>query len=160
MKKDFEVYKNIRQKANSGLYKYRTKQEIDSMYNWASLQIEQSKTHRDFFNIICQLSDFEGSTHNSVKLSNKIWKSILNEQEGYFPYPIKLVEDKWILNFETDEIPLGSEILSINGQKTKEIIKELYKYYETDGFNITGKRIGIDYNFSRYYRLHFGLQNS
>jgi hypothetical protein len=160
MKKDFEVFKNIRLKANSGLYKYRTKAEIDCIYNWATIEIEQSKTYRDFFNIICQLSDFEGSTHNGVAVPNKIWKNILNEQEGYFPYPIKLVEGKWILNFETPQIPLGSEIVSINGQKINEIVKELYKYYETDGFNVTGKRIGIEYSFSRYYRLHFGLNNS
>jgi hypothetical protein len=35
MKKDLEVFKEIRIKANSGLYKYRTKKQIDSIYNWA-----------------------------------------------------------------------------------------------------------------------------
>ncbi|CAM3615729.1 S41 family peptidase [Flavobacterium gelidilacus] len=160
MKKDFEVYKNIRIKANSGLYKHRSKTEIDSIYNWAETEIENSKTYRDFYNIICQLSDFEGSTHNSITISSKKWKNLLAEKEGYFPYPIKLIEGKWILNFQTDEIPLGSEIISINGRKMSEIAKELYKYYETDGKNITGKQIGLTSGFSKYYRYNYGLENT
>ncbi|WP_339836800.1 S41 family peptidase [uncultured Flavobacterium sp.] len=157
MKKDFKVYKNIRLKANSGLYKYRSEKEIDSIYNWAENQIEKSKTYKDFYNIICQLSDFEGSLHNSISLPSKVNKALVKENEGYFPYPIKLIEGKWILNFESDKIPLGSEIISINEMKTTEIVKELYKYYETDGFNITGKRIGIEKHFGKYYRYQFGL---
>jgi len=35
MRKDLEVFKQIRISANSGLYKYRTKNEIDSIYHWA-----------------------------------------------------------------------------------------------------------------------------
>lgn len=56
MHKDLEVFKEIRLKANSGLYKYRTEQEIDSIYIWAEKEIEKSTTYLDFYNIICQLT--------------------------------------------------------------------------------------------------------
>ena len=69
------------------------------------------------------------------------------------------MEGKWIFNFENGMIPLGSEIVSINNEKTEHIIKNLHKYYTTDGVNTTGKRIGIEINFSKYYRFHYGLQN-
>lgn len=160
MRNDLKIFKNIREKANSGLYKHRTKNEIDSIYIWANNQIQKSKTFGDFYNIICQLSDFEGSTHNGIELPSKIWNNLKLEKEGYFPFPIKLIQDKWILNFGTESIPLGSEIVSINGEKTTKIVQKLYKYYETDGFNTTGKRIGIDRHFSRYYRQTYGLQKS
>lgn len=160
MKKDLEVFKSIRLKANSGLYKHRTEKEIDSIYNWAEIQIEKSRSYRDFYNIICRLSDFEGSTHNSISFPTKKSNTLKLESEGYFPYPLKLINQKWILNFTTDAIPLGSEIVSINNLKTTEIIFQLYKYYETDGKNITGKRIGIEYNFSKYYRFNYGLKKS
>ena len=39
MLKDLEIFKNIRLEANSGLYKYRTAKEIDSIYNWAKKEI-------------------------------------------------------------------------------------------------------------------------
>ena len=97
MKKDLEVFKNIRFKANSGLYKYRTKAEIDSTYKWAFNEIEKSKTYRDFYNITSNLTDYEGSVHNSNSFSEKMKKAIKQEKSGYFPLPIKLVEGKIII---------------------------------------------------------------
>jgi len=35
MKKDLELFREMREAANSGVYKYRTKGEIDSVYQWA-----------------------------------------------------------------------------------------------------------------------------
>ncbi|SHJ99301.1 S41 family peptidase [Pseudozobellia thermophila] len=157
MRKDLEVFKNIRLKANSGLYKYRTKEQIDSIYTWADGAIDRANTYGDFYNIICQLTDFEGSLHNDTRLPERYNQSMKKEQNGYFPYPVKWIEGKWIINFAKGEIPLGAEIVSINTIKMSDIIKNLYKYYTTDGVNTTGKRIGITYNFSKYYRLHYGL---
>lgn len=158
MKKDLEVFKEIRLKANSGLHKYRTVEEIDSIYKWADKQIDKSYTYRDFYNIICRLTDFEGSLHNDTDLPEKHFKNLRKETYGYFPYPIKWIDGKWLVNFENEKIPLGSEIISINGVPISEIIRELYKYYTTDGQNITGKRIGIRGHFARYYRFNYGLQ--
>ena len=160
MQKDLEVFKNIRLKANSGLYKYRTKKQIDSIYNWANKEIKRSSTYRDFYNIICRLTDFEGSSHNDTDFPKKYWKNLRKESHGYFPYPIKWVEGKWRINFEGSEVPLGSEVISINKVPLSKIVENLYKYYTTDGVNITGKRIGIRTHFSRYYRWHYGLTDS
>lgn len=160
MLKDFELFKNIRLEANSGLYRYRTKQQIDSIYNWAEIEIKKSSSYREFFNIICQLTDFEGSLHNDTYLPKKISQSFKNEKEGYFPLPLKWVDKKWVINFDNGKIPLGAEIVCINNEKIEDVIKNLYKYYTTDGVNITGKRIGITRHFSRYYRFNYGLTNA
>ncbi len=160
MKKDLQVFKKIRKKANSGLYKYRTKKEIDSIYNWAEKEINKSKTYIDFYNIICQLTDFEGSLHNDTSLPKKIFENLKKENYGYFPYPIKWIEGKWIVNYENGQIPLGSEILEINGIPISKIILNLHKYYTTDGQNITGKRIGIRKHFSKYYRFNYGQKEN
>lgn len=160
MRKDLEVFKKIRVTTNSGLYKYRTSQEIDSIYNWADNQIYKSSTYRDFYNIILQLTDFEGSLHNDTSIPEKLNQSLRTEKNGYFPYPIKWIDGKWITNFEKGKIPLGSEIISINNEKIEDIVKNIYKYYTTDGINKTGKRIGLNYSFSKYYRLNYGLTDT
>src|SRR5699024_6034085 len=115
MRKDLEVFKNIHVKANSGLYKHRNKEQIDSIYNWAEKEIGKSSTYLDFYNIICQLTDFEGSLHNNTGLPEKYLKNLRKENYGYFPYPIKWINGKWIINYQNGEIPLGSEIVEING---------------------------------------------
>lgn len=160
MKKDLEIFKNIRLKANSGLYKYRTVEEMDSLYLWADQQIDKSNTYLDFYNIICQLSDFEGSLHNSDELPKKRNQNLKNENTGFFPYPIKWIEGKWIVNFQQGEIPLGAEILAIDGIKMDDIIHKLYKYYSTDGINKTAKIYVLSSSFSRYFRLHYGLKKT
>lgn len=158
MKKDLEVFKEIRLQANSGLYKYRTKEAIDSTYSWAEKEIDKSDTYLDFYNIICQLTDFEGSTHNDTELPKKYFKNLKEEDYGYFPYPIKWIEGKWLINYKGGEIPLGSEITEINGKPMDEVIDNLQKYYNTDGQNRTGKRVGIRTHFARYYRFNYGQQ--
>ena len=158
MQKDLQLFKDIRVKANSGLYKYRTKVQIDSIYHWAHTEIEKSNTYLDFYNIICQLTDFEGSLHNDTSLPDNYIQNLKKEKFGYFPYPIKWIDDRWLMNYENSKIPLGSEILSINGMSITEVISKLYKYYTTDGTNTTGKRIGVRKHFSKFYRFHFGQQ--
>ena len=48
MKKDLSVFKEIRLKVNSGLYKYRSEEQIDSIYNWANNEINTCNTYLDF----------------------------------------------------------------------------------------------------------------
>ncbi len=160
MRKDLEIFKEIRLKANSGLYKYRTTEQMDSIYNWAEKEIGISTTYLDFYNIICQLTDFEGSLHNDTELPEEHLKALRKESSGYFPYPIKWIDGKWLINYENGEIPLGSEITGINGVPILEVISNLYKYYTTDGENTTGKRIGIRTHFSKYYRLNYGQKEN
>jgi hypothetical protein len=160
IRQDFEIFKQISKEANSGLYKYRTPQSIDSIYNWGNLQIEKIKSYREFYNLICTISDFEGSLHNEVSLPKKYTDYLREEKFGYFPFPIKWIDEKWLINIDGKEIPLGSEILAINDIDVYKIIPELYKYYTTDGKNSTGKRVGLMKNFPKYYRLNFGLSQN
>ena len=159
MRKDLSVFKEIREKANSGLYKYRTKAQIDSIYTWADKEITTSSSYRDFYNIICQLTNFEGSVHNETAIPDKIMQNLRKETSGYFPFPVKWIDGKWSVNFEEGTIPLGSELISIDNVAIEEIISNFNKYYTTDGDNLTGKRIGIRTHFAKYYRLHYGLKN-
>lgn len=159
MKKDLAVFKEIRQKVNSGLYKYRTKEQIDSIYSWAENEIENLTTYREFYNLITKLTDFEGSLHNDTSIPNKKWLNLRKEKSGYFPLPIKWIDGKWIVNFKNGEIPFGAEIISVNNILISDLISELGKYYTTDGINLTGKRLGIRAHFARYFRLNYGLQD-
>jgi len=156
MKKDLAIFKDIRLQANSGLYKYRTKAQIDSIYKWADNEINNSSTYLHFFNIISRLTDFEGSSHNRTNFPEKYWENLRKEDNGYFPYPIKWIDGKWIINFENGTLPLGAEIVSINQIPIEKIMNNLYQYYTTDGINKTGNRIGLHTHFPRYYRWYYG----
>lgn len=160
MREELALFRTIRKAANSGVLKYRSQQEIDSIYTWAENQISSSSTFLDFYNILWEITNFEGSLHNAVHMPPKMAQSLREESTGYFPYPIKIIGGKIYLNTSHAEIPLGSEIVSLNGSNMEEIMPRLYKYYTTDGFNKTGKEIGINANFSHYYRMTFGQNDT
>ncbi|MDP5200142.1 S41 family peptidase [Flavobacterium sp. DG2-3] len=159
LQQDLKIFKEIREIANSGLYKYRTKQQIDSIYNWAFSQIKEPKELIEFYKIILQITDFEGSLHNDTTLPDDFERKY-SSANTFFPYPVKLIHNNLILNFKNEEIPLGSQIHSINGIETQKIIPSLYKYYTTDGHNITGKSIGIGSSFAKYFEMEYGAKKS
>lgn len=158
LKQDLTVFREIREKANSGLYKYRTKQQIDSIYTWAFSTVKQPQTLVDFYKIILKITDFEGSVHNNTSLPDAFKKRTLGKV--FFPFPVKLINSKIVINLKNAEIPLGSEILSINGIKSDKILLDLSKYYTTDGFNKSGKSIGINSSFSRYLEMEYGSKET
>lgn len=157
LKQDLAIFKEIREKANSGLYKYRTKQQTDSIYSWAFSQIKHPKTLLDFYKIILKITDFEGSLHNDTTLPDD-FQNRYSSGNVFFPYPVKLIENKLIINFQNAEIPLGSQVHSINGIAVNKILDEISKYYTTDGYNITGKSIGIGSSFAKYFEMEYGRQ--
>ncbi|PIF59893.1 S41 family peptidase [Flavobacterium sp. 2] len=155
LKQDLTIFKEIRKKANSGVYKYRTPKQIDSIYSWAFLQINKPKTLLDFYKIILKITDFEGSLHNDTTLPDDFQKKY-SSGNLFFPYPVKLIKNKLVVNFRNTEIPLGSHIHSINKIKTNDLLQVFYKYYTTDGYNISGKSIGIGSSFAKYFEIEYG----
>lgn len=156
MQEDVNVFKNIRIQANSGLYRYRTKKQIDSIYNWVFSQIKKPLPVLDFYRIIITLTDFEGSAHNWTELPYDT-SYYLQRQYGFFPYCLKYIDGKIIINNVNEEIPLGSKIVSINGIADTSIVKALYKYRTTDGYNVTRKEVAsVNNNFDQNYQIEFG----
>jgi hypothetical protein len=154
LKSDLDFFCNIRKKANSGLYKYRTVNQIDSIEKKAYKKLSDQTTLREFFNIISELADYEGSVHNDVSFSEKIVKKIVADSV-YFPVPIKVLDGKIIVNSIESSIPVGAEIVSINGIKALEILKLNSIYYTTDGYSNVAKTFAQDGGFSAY--LFFSL---
>ncbi|OXB22609.1 peptidase S41 [Flavobacterium tructae] len=155
LKQDLSTFKEIREKANSGVYKYRTKKQIDSIYSWAFSELKKPKSLLDFYKIVLKITDFEGSVHNNTTLPDEFLKKYTSGKV-FFPYPVKLLGNKIIVNFQNSEIPIGSQIHKINGIKIEKIISRFYKYYTTDGYNLSGKSIGISASFGRYFELEYG----
>jgi hypothetical protein len=156
MKEDLEVFYKIRKEVNSGLYIYRTKEQIDSIYSWANMAVGKSMPITEFFKIILQLTDFEGSVHNYTEPASD-FMSLLKEQRTFFPYPLTYLNGSIIFDGFHSEIPAGSKILSMNGVMDKELMRAMYKYFPADGFTITEKlSASVEHLTSWRYIMEFG----
>lgn len=154
---DFDLFKNILEKAHAGLYKYHSKQQMDSLFRHYRSRISNHSDLITFYQYLSSILAYTGSLHDDISLPDSTRKT-LSERKEFFPYPVKMVNGRLLINTGAGSIPAGAEILSVNHQKTFDILPRLYKYYTTDGFNTTGKAEGINVRFPLYYRLEYGKQ--
>jgi hypothetical protein len=160
MKSDLQIFLDIRKAANSGLYRYRTHKQIDSIYKWAFKEVKKPMTTLDFFHIILQLTDFEGSCHNYSEPGDAL-VGYLNRQKAFFPYVLKYIEGKIVFNSVGTAIPVGSEILGINGVPEQQLMQSFYKYCTADGFNMTEKQSNsVDRSYGIRYLYEYGVNDS
>lgn len=152
---DLNLYKNILEKGHAGLYKYHSKEQVDSLFNRYSAQISDNTDLLTFFKYLSTILTYIGSLHDDISLPDSLLGNMV-VQPAFFPYPIRVTDNKLLVNIDGVKIPAGAEILSINGQPTSRILPGLYKYYTTDGLNITGKIPGINKNFPLFYRYEYG----
>ncbi|MDF2191684.1 S41 family peptidase [Paraflavitalea sp. CAU 1676] len=156
---DYDLYRTILEKAHAGLYKYHTKKQVDSVFNHYRRRIDASITLLDYYAYLSSILSYTGSLHDDVSLPEN-YLDQLKAPAVYFPYPLKWVGGQLLVNIDGQEIPAGAAIVAIDGEPIKNILPRLYKYYTTDGHNISGKLTGIANSFPLYYRYEFGPRRS
>ncbi|GAA5023873.1 hypothetical protein GCM10011506_07020 [Marivirga lumbricoides] len=150
MLQDFEVFESIYKKANAGLYKYHSRSEIDSVFSKNKAEIKDNVSYREFYNILWNVIDYTGSCHNELTYPDSL-DSHLSKQKIFFPIPIKYLENKVFTNLEYKNIPIGSEIISINNVNANQFVTSIARYVSTDGFNKTGKYKKIETDWLPFY---------
>lgn len=157
MLEDLELLFSIHKAANSGLYAYRTKQQIDSIYGRAFENIKKPMRIIDFYKIMLHLADYEGSVHNYTA-PNLDLINFLKRQKSFFPFSLVYMDGQIIFDGKSELIPVGSRIININGIADTQLMQSLYKYYPTDGYTITRKlSASVDKSFELNYLLEYGL---
>lgn len=152
---DFDLFRKILEKAHAGLYKYHSEHETDYYFNVQRKLITDKTDIISFYNQLSSIASYIGSLHDSVELPDSLKKEMYQHKE-YFPYPVKLINNKLLFNMDGKEIPAGAEILTINGVKVKDLLPKLYELSTADGYNTTGKSTDINSKFAWLYRLKFG----
>lgn len=160
MKKDLRIFRQIREKANSGLYRYRTKAETDALYAKAYKAIQQPLPLSAFYKILLELTDFEGSCHNSTALPQH-GSTYTGRSKGYFPFSLKYLAGKIYVNSDSVRIPAGSRIHSVNGLADSLLIKSFYKYFPGDGYTLTQKNASaVNRSFGWLFPFEHGVCDS
>ncbi len=156
---DFKIFQNIYEKANPGLYKYHSKEEIDSIFTSSKKLLNNDLPFREFYNILWNVIDYTGSCHNNLTYPDSLDKELSNHKI-FFPIPLKYIGKKLYTNIEYKGIPVGSEIISINNIPQNDFLIQISKYVSTDGFNKTGKHSKIETDWLPFYiYLTLGKQN-
>ncbi|AYZ11633.1 hypothetical protein EGY05_06740 [Chryseobacterium arthrosphaerae] len=157
---DLHTFRTIREKVNSGLYVYRSKKEIDSMYQLAETEAANCKSIFDFYKVIARLTGFEGSCHNYTDLPNHA-SYYLTQKPEYLPVTLKNVDGRLLQDSKDAALPLGAEILSVNGVSAKEMISRFSQYYFSDGYSMPYKEItGFERGMLDKFYIEFGTHKN
>ncbi|WP_278378499.1 S41 family peptidase [Chryseobacterium arthrosphaerae] len=157
---DLHTFRTIREKVNSGLYVYRSKKEIDSMYQLAETEAANCKSIFDFYKVIARLTGFEGSCHNYTDLPNHA-SYYLTQKPEYLPVTLKNVDGRLLQDSKDVALPLGAEILSVNGVSDKEMISRFSQYYFSDGYSMPYKEItGFERGMLDKFYIEFGTHKN
>lgn len=147
---DYEIFQSIFEQANPGLYEYRSKQEVDSIFEVNRRKINAKTSYREFYNIIWGVIDFTGSCHNKLTFPDSV-DIPLSRQKIFFPIPLKYIDNKLYTNHEYAGIPVGSEIVSVNEIDAQNFSALISSYVSTDGYNKTGKYANIGTDWLAFY---------
>jgi hypothetical protein len=159
MKEDFDLFRNVLEKAHPGLYEYHSKEEINNLLDSIRLSITQDLTKREFFNRLTLIADRIGCAHTSVYLSDNDINS-LSRKRFFFPLSLIYVENKLCVNATNEDLPLGSILVSVNKIPVEKILTNLLPYHTTDGFIKRAKYKKAAENFGYYYYLFYGAQEN
>lgn len=147
LREDFTILRNVLQEAHIGLYRYVSKETMDSLMDAQFNKIEHSMTEIDFYKIInpvmCAIRDEHTFALPSVEYwNNEIGQTVYTgnpspSKAKLFPFFIKVIDNRLFIdnNLSSDpSIPDGTEIRSVNGKEGSILIKQLLSTLPTNGY--------------------------
>jgi hypothetical protein len=161
LQQDFLAMRSSLEESHPGLYLYKSKSTIDSIFNTNSSSLNKTMTGREFMLLTCRVSSQIGDGHLKV-VPPKIQLDSLDFGPTAIPFNVYCVNDKLYVrkNYSSldDKEFLGSQIISINGHSIEDFIQEYLQIFPSDGNNLTHKYRLLSSNryFTRYFSMLYG----
>jgi len=150
---DYEILKNVLTKGHPNLYEHTSKSEWESLFtDFEENKITTIYNNNDFYKSITKLTDYVRDGHLIIM------RPQLDSVPNLFPLWFKIINKKLYTDTDDFDIPVGSEIISIDGMNAMEIRDRLMKYAPSDGFNETKKDRQIEMEFGILHFYEFGAK--
>lgn len=111
----------------------------------------------EFFEIGARLLSHLGCGHTRLITPRCVWST---QPDRLFPLELRLLADGIFVAADHDSaglIPLGSEIIAINGEDAQDLMASLENLVTTDGFNLSARRARLGIQFPFCYALTRGF---
>lgn len=165
LKQDFDIFRAALEEAHPGLYRYKTKIFMDSLFTVSKASLTTQMSDREFTIFLFKVASQIGDGHLKV-VPPKIRLDSLDEGPTAIPFQVHYIQNKLFVkrNFSTlpDKEFLGAEIISINGHLISDFLKEFLLIFPSDGTNQTHKYRSVSAMrwFTRYIYILYGYSES
>ena len=158
LKEDFDVLVKSLQDYHPAFYEFTDKATFDSYIENAKANLTEDMTEAEFHLEVRKLIAQMGCGHTTA-LPSVAWYKYQNAYPRSLPLRIHLVEDKMYIKYcasDTSGIHVGKEIIAINDRKSTEILSEMRKIQQKDGYTQSFVNAAVQRNFSVYHLFLFG----
>lgn len=155
LKEDYQLFRDILEQAHGGLYLHTNKEIFDGSFNSVARSLTKPMKVRDFNMLLAPLIDATHCGHTSITISNKQLDHFMKAGR-LFPVPIIFLNQKPCVDHDKVELPLGAEILTVNGVAMDEIVKKVLVLAPADGLGSAMKYRTLPIDFDLAYALAYG----
>lgn len=137
LREDLSYLRHKYEHHNPNLYLYITKPELDKLFDSLAENIRAPMTDVEFYRYIGSITSRIKDGHTSV-FPNEDCEWWYGNQNYFFPLLITCNNGRVYTDLcasADSTIPDGSEIISINGRTTQEILGRIKSYAPRDGYN-------------------------
>jgi len=149
-------------KKHPGFYRYTPKTEFARFIDSSLSSIKGPMDQLEYFRTLKPLIAKVHCVHTNVSLSDE-YIGFLNKGQNMLPLDVCFTGEKAYItgNYSSNEaVPVGAELLSINGHSIAGIKARLFEMISSDGFNQTWKYQAINNRFAQAYRANYELAGS
>jgi len=149
-------------KKHPGFYRYTSRSEFAHFIDSSLAAIKGPMDQLQYFRTIKPLIAKVRCVHTNVSLSGE-YMDFLNQQQNMLPLDVYFIGEKAYIskNYSGNgAVPVGAELLSINGHSIAVIRVRLFEMIPSDGFNQSWKYQAINNRFAQAYRANYELSDS
>ena len=160
LQQDFTALHDTLQKIHAGLYRYKSKAEMDRLFDRYFKELDHPMNEVAYFAIISQLISGIEDGHTECFLP----KDFINQfiaQVKLFPIQPRFIGENAYVPCDTKEFPAGTELLAIDHRSIGTIRKQLFEHLSSDGRIQTEKYVKINDGhdpFAYLYNVVYGTQ--
>lgn len=154
LKEDYHLLLKSLKEAHPGLYRYTTKEQFERQAKEIENKLVHPMTEEEFYKLVMPLIGNIKCGHTKWHRQNKPDDRYPFITANIFPLKLYFVNNKaYVVNsYGTGKsIPVASEIISINGKKTHDIIKQLRPYITIDANVQSALYEELNHFFNGYY---------
>lgn len=152
---DFTVFRSVLETGHPGLYTYADKNEMDHCFDSIYQTLNNAEDIRAFHEKLSFIVDKIGCSHTNLYLPKEYYDTIL-KRTNFFPVPVIYVDGGLYINSDMWDIPMGSHIISVNGNQSEDIMRRIKNYNVPDGRNKNYSLSQAAVDFAYDYFLAYG----
>ncbi len=147
----------ILKKVHPSLNLYISKEKFNRITDSILKSIPEEITLAELYNKLNFIANETGCSHTTVDLPGYVYDTLQN-RKFFFPYSLKYVENKLLINSFGYDVQEGAAVTQINGMSAEKILQSLMVYCPVEGNHRKTQLQLAAEDFSLLYFMRYGSQ--